>query len=295
MTGEVEGHRSNTAGTSPLERLTVRSEGLTLIGEAAGAPDAPPVLFLHGGGQTRASWKRTLPVVAARGFRAIAYDARGHGDSDWSPDGAYALQDLARDLAAFIALVDRPPVLVGASLGGMTSLALLAQPEPPQVRGLVLVDVTPRANRAGVDRILGFMAGAPNGFGSVEEAAEAVAGYSRHRVRSKSPEGLRRNLRLRDGRYHWHWDPRVIERAEEDRGERDEAMEAGARRVTMPTLLVHAEQSDVVTDAQVDHLRALIPGAEYACVPGTGHMVAGDANDVFNAAILDFLDRIAER
>ncbi len=275
-----------------LERLSVCADGLTLIGEAAGRLDGPPVLFLHGGGQTRGSWKRTLQVVAARGYCALAYDARGHGDSDWSADGAYSLQNFADDLATVVASLDRPPVLVGASLGGMTSLALLAQARPPKVGGLVLVDVTPRANRAGVERILEFMAGAPNGFASVEEAAKALADYSRHRSRSDSPDGLHRNLRLRDGRYHWHWDPRVIARADHDRGQRDDLMEAGARQATMPTLLVHAEQSEVVTGAQVAHLRALIPTASYVCVPGAGHMVAGDANDVFNAAILDFLEHV---
>ncbi|MEJ2890304.1 alpha/beta fold hydrolase [Actinomycetospora aeridis] len=256
------------------------------------------VLFLHGGGQTRHSWRRTAQTLADDGWTTVAVDARGHGDSDWSPDGDYGLGVLADDLRAVVAALGVRPVLVGASLGGRT--ALLAEGEGPSLAaGLVLVDVTPRVDRTGVDRILDFMRSGLDGFASLEDAADAIAAYDPSRQRPAHLDGLRRNLRWRDGRWFWHWDPRFVAGdapTPERPGRADpERACAAAARVVVPTLLVRGVQSEVVSPEAAAELRELIPHAEQIDVDGAGHMVTGDDNDVFTTGLRAFLQGTADQ
>jgi pimeloyl-ACP methyl ester carboxylesterase len=137
------------------------------------------------------------------------------------------------------------------------------------------------------------MNGNPDGFGSLDEAADAVAAYSPARPRPSNPAGLMRNLRLRDnGRLYWHWDPRVIQPVDyEDLHPMTEQALAMAPNITVPTLLVRGGLSDVVDHAGVEDMRALIPQTEVCDVPGAGHMVAGDDNSTFHAGIALFLEQ----
>ncbi len=275
--------------TAPVITRFVGAGGLTLVADCLGDAGAPPVIFLHGGGQTRGSWRRSLPIVAERGYRAIAYDARGHGDSDWDRDGDYHLESYAADLAAIVTQLDRPPIFVGASLGGLTALLLTGEARHRVAEALVLVDVAPRVNQQGIDRILKFMAANPDGFGSLDEAADAVASYNPHRARPASSHGLAANLRQRGERLYWHWDPAFLNNRREDRFALSERIENAARNIAVPTLLIHAGKSDVVTVEEVAHLRQIMPNCHHNEVPAAGHMIAGDANDAFNSAILEFL------
>lgn len=270
------------------DRFTT-ADGLSLIADICGEASGDPVIFLHGGGQTRRSWKASLPVVAQLGYRAIAYDARGHGESDWSADGDYRLQIFARDLAGVIAQLERKPIVIGASLGGITALLMAGEVSHPTISGLVLVDVAPRINPAGVDRILRFMGESPNGFASIDEAADAVARYNPARPRPAKTDGLATSLRERNGRFYWHWDPAFLDQRSEGRAALDGRLAVAAGAIDVPCMLVHAGLSDVVTADEVAHLRQLMPHVRYVDVPAAGHMVAGDANDVFNTAIVDFL------
>src|SRR5690606_23952683 len=151
------------------------SSGMTLAAEGHGDPSAPPVLLLHGGGQTRHAWGKTAERLAAAGFYAVALDQRGHGQSDWEPEGRYEPELFSDDVAEVVSLLERPPVLVGASLGGIASILFEGDNPSPRTRGLVLVDVTPRLSLSGVNRVIEFMRARPEGFASLEEAAEAVA------------------------------------------------------------------------------------------------------------------------
>lgn len=279
----------------PLARrtITVRDDDVPLVADIVGRPEDPPVVLLHGGGQTRGSWKRTLEVVAARGFQALAYDSRGHGDSGWSADGDYSLEAFARNLGAVLALFEQPAVVVGASMGGLTALTYLGSDVRRPVRALALIDVAPRVNMQGAERIVAFMRSNPDGFAGVAEAADAVAAYQPHRQRPTSTVGLERNLRFRDGRYYWHWDPRLLDARHVDDDDLAR-LDRAAQAVQVPTLLIHAEHSDLVTKDGIAHLREVIPHCDYVTVPGASHMVAGDANDTFNAAILRFLDEVRD-
>lgn len=277
-----------------VERLDFRGAGLNLAADAAGPQDADVILFLHGSGQTRQSWRRALREAAARGYRGIALDLRGHGDSDWSPDRGYSLALFAADLREVIGQLGRPPVLVGASLGGLVGMMICGTPPAP-ARALVLVDITPRIEERGAREVVAFMDSAPDGFASLEEAADAVAAYLPHRERPRDTSGLQRNLRLRNGRWYWHWDPAFMQMGRDAnakyRFDAPNPFEQSARALQLPTLLVRGGRSQVVSEDAVREFREWVPHAEYVDVAGAHHMVAGDANDAFNQAVFRFVER----
>lgn len=263
------------------------------------------VLLLHGGGQNRHAWTTTARRLQARGYTVVAYDARGHGDSGWDPTGRYELAGLTSDLLAVRehASDDRPPVVVGASLGGMTILGAHLLAPADLWSAVVLVDITPRMEFHGARRVVSFMAAHPDGFGTLDDAADVIAQYNPHRARPESLDGLRKVLRQRgDGRWIWRWDPAFItsnfQFLQDDPATGAEQFDAitellveGARRVQAPTLLVRGLLSDVTSQHSVDEFLEVVPHAETVDVSGTGHMVAGDDNDAFTAAVAGFLDR----
>jgi pimeloyl-ACP methyl ester carboxylesterase len=279
--------------------LRLRGHGLELAADAYGPDDGPPVLLFPGGGQTRHSWDGTARLLGNKGWRATTVDLRGHGDSDWAPDGDYSLDAFAADVRDVArATGHRPPALVGASLGGISSLIAIAEDDQatdrPVASALVLVDVAPRLEPEGVARIGAFMLGHLDGFASLEDVADAVAAYNPHRSRPSDLSGLRKNVRqLEDGRWYWHWDPRFMTpgRIDEPRSIRNEdRLERAAQMLTLPVLLVRGRQSDVLSEAGARNLQALVPHARFVDVAGAGHMVAGDRNDVFNDAVVAFLE-----
>ena len=265
----------------------------------------PPVLLLHGGGQTRHAWLKTAQAIARKGYTAYALDQRGHGDSEWIADGAYAFADFAADAKVVAVELARrsgvKPIVIGASLGGIA--ALLAEGQSEREGGasmffaLVLVDITPHVDHSGVAKVLGFMrANAEQGFASIAEAAQAVAEYLPQRPRPKSQEGLKKNLRQSpDGRWRWHWDPRFLEGPRAvgaDRKAVEAALVEAARRVQIPALLVRGASSELVKEAHAKEFLELVPHADYVDVSGARHMVAGDRNDHFADAVLSFIGRL---
>jgi len=278
--------------TAITARTFTTRDGIVLAADAGGRDDAPTVILLHGGGQTRHSWAGELDRLVARGYRGISYDARGHGESGWSPDGDYSIGALAADLETVLAECRRPLVLIGASMGGITSLYAIGNASRDLADALILVDIVPRPARAGADRIRKFMTGNPQGFATLDEAIDAVAAYNPERPRPRNPEGLMRNLRLRDdGRLYWHWDPRLLGMRETAEPPMiNDAMRV-AGNIRVPTLLVRGGRSDVVDDAGVAEMKTIIPQTEVFDVPAAGHMVAGDDNSAFHSGITGFLER----
>lgn len=272
-------------------RRFISADRVEIVGDEIGPAGAPVIVLLHGGGQTRHSWSGAARALANSGYRVINYDARGHGDSDWSPNGAYNLDDRVADLRAIVSGIDHPFALVGASLGGATAIHAVALGIEPAA--VVLVDIVPEPEAAGVDRIVAFMRANPDGFASIEAAADAVSAYNPDRPKPDDPSGLRRNLRLREnGRLYWHWDPRIT--SDEPQSHHSMVRRSAASmadRADLAVLLVRGMKSEVVSDAGVAAFRAIVPRLEVADVGGAGHMVAGDRNDAFNASIVPFLRR----
>jgi len=292
--------------TSVVQHRVRTGDGITLaVDYHHHEGSRPVVLLLHGGGQNRHAWSSSARRLQSHGYSVVAYDTRGHGDSDWDPAGRYDVERLASDL---LAVRDRfsantPPAVVGASLGGMTALGAHLLTTGTSWAAVVLVDVTPRLEFEGARRVVSFMAAHPEGFGTLDEAAEVIAAYNPHRARPDNVDGLRKVLRQRpDDRWVWRWDPAFVHSTfdflRDGATEGTEQFDAisrllidGARRVTAPTLLVRGLLSDVVSQATVDEFTELVPHAETVDVSGTGHMIAGDDNDAFTAAVTDFLDR----
>jgi pimeloyl-ACP methyl ester carboxylesterase len=287
--------------TDDVRSLDLRGrDGLRLRADEFGESDGPTVVLLHGGGQTRYAWGSTARVLAARGWHVYRVDLRGHGESDWPDDGDYGPEAFAGDVYAIARAMPEPPVLVGASLGGIASMVAIGTHDEPVARGLVLVDVAPKIEQDGAMRIGAFMSEhLEDGFASLDEVADAVAAYNPHRPRPTDLSGLKKNVRQReDGRWVWHWDPRFMKGK---LGSRDETraslvhegrLQDAARHITIPTLLVRGRVSDLLSEEGAQDLLRLVRHAEYIDVEGAGHMVAGDKNDLFNDAIVTFLEKL---
>ena len=263
-----ESHLNHAA--PPQARTFVNRAGLRLRGDEWGPEQAPTVVLMHGGGQTRRSWSGAAREFAAAGYHVINLDARGHGESEWPVDGRYTLDALCDDIEAVFAPDAGPVVLVGASMGGVAALHFVATGRAPPVAAIVMVDIVPRVEQKGSDRIQAFMRAHPSGFASPDEAADAVAEYYPERPRPKDSSGLEANLRHRDdGRYYWHWDPRLIDgpHALEPPDFGDPLLRA-ARVVRIPVLVVRGLRSDVVSDAGIEEFRGPFP-----C--GLGHVEVG--------------------
>jgi pimeloyl-ACP methyl ester carboxylesterase len=292
--------------------MTLRFEtapGFFLTADAIGDPTHRPVLLLHGGGQTRHSWGDTARWLADAGWYAVALDARGHGDSDWSPTGDYWTDALVADLRAVMHQLGGRPAIVGASMGGLTAMLALgeeaSQPADSQGSALVLVDIAPRAEQKGLERIFRFMSASPDGFATLDEAADAVAAYLPNRPRPTDHSRLEKNLRLKDLgrglRYYWHWDPaflhawheRIQAPPDQQAGQQERLFDA-ARHLTVPTLIVRGGMSDVVSEQIMAEFLELVPHAHSISVADATHMVAGDSNHAFTKVVIGFLTEVTQ-
>lgn len=286
------------AAPEPSMRFQLEN-GVSIAGDAYGDPSQQLVLFLHGGGQTRHAWGAAAQALADLGFYAVCTDHRGHGDSSWSNEGGYTLDVFARDLLQLLQHFDQEPIIVGASLGGVSALRAEALSDEPVAKALVLVDTTPRMEIAGMTRILKWMLDGLDGFATLEEAADAIAAYLPHRARRTDLTGLAKNLRLGDdGRYRWHWDPEMIRSwdpedwadAEAARREIAARIEA-AKKLSLPVLLIRGRLSDVVSEDNAREFLEAVPHAEYVDLKDAAHMVAGDRNDAFTESVAEFIVR----
>ncbi|MEM1114421.1 MAG: alpha/beta hydrolase [Pseudomonadota bacterium] len=267
------------------------SGGIVLAAHAYGNPGDPAVILSHGGGQTRHSWGSTAELLAQAGWYAVAYDHRGHGGSSWSEDGDYHIDRFAEDQLELAKQLPGRPVLVGASLGGLAAIIAEGEHHEDVFSAIILVDIVPRMNIAGAEKIIGFMGThMEEGFASLDEAADVIAEYT-GRPRRKDLGGLSKNLRLDDdGRYRWHWDPSfILQRSSRDKLANPDRLSAAASSIALPLLLVRGQLSDIVTPEVARGFLRDHPDADYVDVKDASHMIAGDRNDVFSQAILNFL------
>lgn len=268
-----------------------------IAADAFGNPTDKPVIFLHGGGQTRHSWGDSAKIIAENGYYAILLDTRGHGDSSWSETGNYQMEDLSNDLKSVMQQVGGKPALVGASLGGLTSLIAEGESETSIASAIVLVDIAPKTEQKGIERIFAFMSSNKDGFASLDEASEAVAAYLPNRPKPKDNSRLEKNLRLRDdGRYYWHWDTKMLAYwksiTPDQHIANENRMYRAAKKLTIPTLIVRGGMSDVVSEKVMAEFLDEVPHVRSLNVSDAGHMVVGDSNHAFTNAVVEFLKEV---
>jgi pimeloyl-ACP methyl ester carboxylesterase len=280
----------------PVRRADFRgANDIVLAADAFGSVRDPCIILLPGGGQTRFAWRRSAEAFAQSGYYVLSFDLRGHGESGWAGNGDYSIDAFAGDVVCIARQAPADAVFVGASIGGIAALIAAGESREPFARALVLIDVVPRMPEAGLDRIRAFMSAGAGGFAGLEEAAALVRAYQPDRPR-RSALGLRNNLRTgKDGRLYWHWDP-AFHAGSKQRAEAGmlSRMEAATRGIGVPVLLVCGERSEVVDEQAIAHLVRLLPDAKSVRVAGAGHMVAGDRNDAFGTAVLDFLAELPQ-
>ena len=270
--------------------------GLELVASEWGDANDPLVILMHGGGQTRHAWGSTGEILSKSGFYVLSLDLRGHGDSQWHPDGDYLIESYKGDLVSILNQVGKPASLVGASLGGMVSLSLASDLNKKDlVSALVMVDIGLYPNEKGSNEIVSFMQSGIKGFANLNEASDAVSAYLPHRERPRDNRGLEKNLRLKeDGRYYWHWDPRFLDERDSDNRENQKEKNIRlAKNISIPTLLIRGALSNVVTQKEVDDFLTIIPHSEFQEIEKAAHMVAGDRNDIFANSAIKFLKKIS--
>ncbi len=269
-------------------------DGLELAGEAFGDPAAPPVLFFHGGGQSRSAWRGSARIVGEAGYYGITFDLRGHGDSDWAADGDYLLDAYGRDVEHLLQQFEHPVTLVGASRGGQAMLVGGSR-HPDRVRLIMLADVAPMIRNDGIDGIRAFYAEGEAGFGTLDQAATSLSRHLNQQPLA-DPSRLARSMRQdAAGRWHWRWDPATGRQEFLHPASEGEALLAGAARVTSPIVLVRAELSHLLTDQGVARFQQLAPQLQVVTAMGVGHMFTADRNDGFAADLLEWLAKVPER
>lgn len=280
-----------TSSSKPSYLTT--QDGLRLAVETRQAEGDPVLLFAHGFGQTRGAWAGSVASLADQGCRCVSFDSRGHGESDRLPDGRYHIEQFATDLGMVARAQPHRPILVGASMGGLLGLVVAGESRPAPFRALVLVDITPRWETAGVERILTFMQAHPDGFADYAHAAEEVAAYLPQRRERKTEDQLKPLLREgEDGRLRWHWDPALLAGVVSESERYQPRLMAAAARVDVPVLLISGGRSDVVSRDTVNEFLQLVPHARHVELPAATHMVAGDANDAFTREIAAFVSQL---
>ena len=279
-------------GTPTPMHIWPGAGGISIAADTWGDPNGPLVVLQHGGGQTRHAWKGAGEILGNAGYHAVAFDARGHGDSDWAPLDQYGQDYMVEDLLGVVAaLGGERPTLVGASMGGGISLLAIGESRV-DAAALVLVDMAPRLEPEGSRRIQEFMDQKPEGFDSLEEVADAISNYQPHRPRPRQLDGLAKNIRLgADGKYHWHWDPAWRRNRPQTAAYRQRLHEC-ANCLTLPTLLIRGGLSDVLSEAGAQSFLQQCAHAEYVNVENAAHMVAGDRNDIFADSVIAFLNRV---
>lgn len=269
------------------------ADGNRLVADIEGPEDGVSVVLAHGTGQSRHSWGATAEALGARGLRAIAYDLRGHGESDRTEH--YSVEAQVEDLRAILEQVGAPAILVGASLGGVAMLEAVGdEVRPVAARALVLIDIGHRFAAGGADKVNGFMAGTISGFDSLDDAAAAIAEYLPHRRPRRPGGGLLKTLERRDdGRYYWRWDPAMMTRQPKmDMAAFERKLSRDLRRTAIPTLIIRGTNSEILARDTAEEMVAMLPQGHLAEVAGAHHMVAGDDNNAFMAALLAFIDTL---
>jgi pimeloyl-ACP methyl ester carboxylesterase len=254
-----------------------------------GDPTAPPVLFLHGITGHARTWDDEARLLAGR-FRVLALDQRGHGDSDPAPDGDYSDAALLGDVAAFVDALDlRRLTLVGLSMGGRVAINYAGR-HPGRIERLVVVDIGPEIAPAGRARVGVLMAGAPEGFATVDEVVAYMRAnnllYTQAMLRHRAQHAVRA---LPEGGLTWKYDRALRDAIRHGRMRVPADLWPQWRAISCPTLLIRGAESDILTSETAKRMVDELGCARLVVVPGAGHTVPGDQPEAFQSLLREFL------
>ncbi len=272
----------------PRDRF-VRAAGRRFHYLEWGEPDNPPMLLLHGYAQTCHSWDFVALATCDR-FRVLSLDQRGHGDSDWAPDGDYSPDAYRTDLHAVSEALDlRDFVLMGLSMGGRNAISYAAE-HSDRVRALVVVDSAPVMERAGTERMRRFVQG-DDELDSVDDFVKRVQEYNPLRPASQIRGSIVHNLKqLPNGRWTWKYD-KALRSPDRKLPGKDYAdlLWKQVDSLDLPTLVVRGGESDMIALKTADELHRRIRNSSLATVERAGHLVMGDNPSGFEAAVRAFI------
>ncbi len=271
----------------------VTVNGLKLHYQEWGSPAAPAILMLHGFGVSGHMFDEFAQRMED-GYRLIALDQRGHGDSDWAAAGDYSRHAFVDDVEAFRKALSLDTfILVGHSMGGLNAVSYAVE-HPRQVTALVLVDVGPEAAKEGVDNIVRFTRG-PDEL-DFEEFVEMAHRFNQRRSIENIRDRMRHRLKqMPNGKWTWKFDARFRTQDKELRVgselTNDQTWQL-YRNIAAPALLVRGAESDVLTQDVADRCVREMQRARLVVVPSAGHSVPGDNPDDFTAAVSAFIEDV---
>jgi|TARA_B100000959_G_scaffold180126_1_gene188419 pimeloyl-ACP methyl ester carboxylesterase len=266
---------------------TVELNGLKFHYLDWGNGHLPDLLFLHGTAQQGHSWDFASLALRER-FHCMALDQRGHGDSEWDPDGKYGAPIYVPDVEAFVdALGLQNFVLVGHSMGGRNAYTYTSA-HGDKVRALIVVDAGPRMEEPGGARVRNFMDGQRE-FDTYDDLVERVHSYLPGRPIEQLRGSLTHTTRqFPNGKWSWKYDPN-IRRPVNGPGDSEEARWDTLSKIACPTLYVIGGDSEMLTPPSIERMLEVIPGSVAETVERAGHLVAGDNPAGFHAAVSPFL------
>jgi len=270
-----------------LER-TAKVNSVTLHYLDWGPADAPPVVLLHGITGHARVWDH-LAARLVPGRRVLALDQRGHGDSDPAPDDDYRVGTMADDVAAFVGSlrIDRF-ALLGHSMGGRIAIKYAAD-HAARLERLVIVDIGPDINLAGLQRVRDMMAKSPERIESEEWAVEYIRRANPLQDVDMLRERVRHGLkRLPDGELTWKYAKGLRDMMREGRGDAVDLW-GPLPRIPCPTLVVRGAESDILSAEVAKKMAERLPDGRVVEIAGAGHTVPADRPEEFVRTIREFL------
>ena len=277
-----------TVENEPVDRF-VEVNGINLHYLEWGNTNRPTILMLHGISQQAHSWDFiSLPLSVD--YRVIALDQRGHGDSDWSPNGNYSTDIYVGDIEGFVGAMGLENFhLMGHSMGGRNSLAW-ASGRPGVLKSLTIVDTGPETQRRGQNRIQQFRE-LPDELDTLDEFASRVMEYT-GRNREQTMGALKYSIRQRqDGKWTWKYDKAMRVSGFRAPTWTPEQLWDGWRKIDCPALVVRGARSDIFADETMVRMAEEHPDCTTVTVENAGHLVQGDNPPDFLAAVQGLLSR----
>ena len=248
-----------------------------------GDEDKQPLLMLHGIGRTAHNYDHLVPHFQPH-YRVIAADLRGHGDSDWHPEGAYLVEDYVKDIEALITELGLANlVLMGQSTGGRV-VQVIAGKQPGNVAAAIVEDVGPERPKAIADKRAKRMSDEEDGWATHDEVLASIKpkypltsdALLRHFVKTGTKQRA-------DGRWIWKVDRNIT------KGFIATEIWSHVRLIEAPIIYILGGASNIVPAETQEELKATLPEVEIVTMEGLGHYPCDEKPDNFLSIVDTFL------